>query len=583
MATPNPDIIYRSGSANPLTFDQLDGNFALLSQSIASVSSPFPFTGTARITGSLLISGSIIPNTNGVSSTSSFNLGSPTAAWKDIYVSNGTINFLDASGTIVQTMGTGNNQLTGDTTITGKLNQGSGNSTVGEYSHAEGYTSISNGPYSHAEGGGGLYEGGRANGTGSHAEGAESVASGSYSHAEGFKGQALGYASHAEGRETIASGSYSHTEGHNTITSASYAHAEGFNSKAEAIYSHVEGFSNTTSGPYSHAEGRTTKTFGTSSHAEGFNTQAIGNYSHAEGHYAITSASYAHAEGGFTSASANWSHAEGYFTRAEGVYSHTEGLYTTASGEASHAEGVYSTALGYSSHAEGNTCFSGIYAWNTTGTSAGNIQLPTSFGDLTSYFPVSTSILLQSGGTIYQYIVSQSSYAASVTSIQLTNTSVNYGASTPIALYTPTNFSITPLPYQDKVLGGEAAHSEGYGNVSIGSNSHAEGYATTTLGVSSHAEGAGTVAAADYQHVAGRFNVSSSNVNDLFIIGNGIDASNRKNALVVKFSGSIALPTTQSVAPSWTGVDGEIIPATVGGKYLLYMWMAGAWRSGSFV
>jgi hypothetical protein len=55
------------------------------------------------ISGSILVSGSLIPNTDGISSTSSFNLGSPTAAWKDIYVSNGTINFLDNTGTIVQT------------------------------------------------------------------------------------------------------------------------------------------------------------------------------------------------------------------------------------------------------------------------------------------------------------------------------------------------------------------------------------------------------------------------------------------------------------------------------------------------
>jgi len=47
-------------------------------------------------------------------------------------------------------------------------------------------------------------------------------------------------------------------------------------------------------------------------------------------------------------------------------------------------------------------------------------------------------------------------------------------------------------------------------------------------------------------------------------------------------TGSIALPTTQSTIPAWIGTDGEIIPATVGGKYLLYMWMNGAWRSGSF-
>jgi hypothetical protein len=94
--------------------------------STLSVNTIEPLSGTTitipsdlTVTGNILLSGSIIPNTNGVSSTSSFNLGSPTAAWKDIYVSNGTINFLDAAGTVTQTLGTGNNQLIGTTNIIG--------------------------------------------------------------------------------------------------------------------------------------------------------------------------------------------------------------------------------------------------------------------------------------------------------------------------------------------------------------------------------------------------------------------------------------------------------------------------------
>ena len=69
------------------------------------------------ISGSILISGSLIPNTDGVSVTSSFDLGSPTNAWKDIYVSNGTINFLDGAGNVQGTIGTGTNA----TVITGSL------------------------------------------------------------------------------------------------------------------------------------------------------------------------------------------------------------------------------------------------------------------------------------------------------------------------------------------------------------------------------------------------------------------------------------------------------------------------------
>jgi len=67
------------------------------------------------------------------------------------------------------------------------------------------------------------------------------------------------------------------------------------------------------------------------------------------------------------------------------------------------------------------------------------------------------------------------------------------------------------------------------------------------------------------------------------IVGNGTSTFARKDAFKVRMSGSIVLPTTQSATPSWTGTDGEIVPATVGGEYFLYMWMNGAWRSGSFV
>ena len=76
------------------------------------------FNGSQTISGSLLISGSIIPNVGSGSTTSSFNLGSPTNAWKDIYVSDGTINFLDGAGNVQGTIGTGTNA----TVITGSLN-----------------------------------------------------------------------------------------------------------------------------------------------------------------------------------------------------------------------------------------------------------------------------------------------------------------------------------------------------------------------------------------------------------------------------------------------------------------------------
>jgi len=74
-------LTYRGQLDRPLTQEEIDANFAY-------------FTGSHGITGSLGISGSIIPAVGVGQTTSSFSLGSPTAAWKDIYVSEGSIKFI---------------------------------------------------------------------------------------------------------------------------------------------------------------------------------------------------------------------------------------------------------------------------------------------------------------------------------------------------------------------------------------------------------------------------------------------------------------------------------------------------------
>jgi hypothetical protein len=54
------------------------------------------FRGQQVVSGSVLISGSLVPATGQGTFTSSFSLGSATNAWKDIYVSQGSIIFVDA-------------------------------------------------------------------------------------------------------------------------------------------------------------------------------------------------------------------------------------------------------------------------------------------------------------------------------------------------------------------------------------------------------------------------------------------------------------------------------------------------------
>jgi hypothetical protein len=55
-----------------------------------------------NVSGNILISGNIIPNTLGDETTSSFDLGSETAAWKELYVSTASINFVSGDGTITK-------------------------------------------------------------------------------------------------------------------------------------------------------------------------------------------------------------------------------------------------------------------------------------------------------------------------------------------------------------------------------------------------------------------------------------------------------------------------------------------------
>ena len=121
-----PSDIHFKGSAthsffgddtNYLKIDDIAATVTIDSTNGLFINSNTTIFGDAEFSGSILVSGSLIPNTDGVSSTSSFSLGSSTAAWKDIYVSDGTINFVNSAGQIQGTLGAGTN----GTVITGSL------------------------------------------------------------------------------------------------------------------------------------------------------------------------------------------------------------------------------------------------------------------------------------------------------------------------------------------------------------------------------------------------------------------------------------------------------------------------------
>ena len=183
----------------------------------------------------------------------------------------------------------------------------------------------------------------------------------------------------------------------------------------------------------------------------------------------------------------------------------------------------------------------------------------------------------------------------------LTQTVTINGALNQVGSHAEGQATIASGPYshaegQDSTSTGQSSHAEGFGTTAIGSYSHAEGSSTTAtgfashaegnstkaLGIYSHAEGNNTITSGSYQHVQGQYNTQGDSTS-LMIVGNGTGPSvgARKDAFKVRMSGSIILPTTQSSSPAWTGTDGEMVFATVTGNHFFYVWMAGAWRSGS--
>jgi hypothetical protein len=238
-------------------------------------STVFATTGSNILVGDQTVSGSIIPG--GLT----YDLGSLQNPWQELYVSTGSVNFVN-NGVVVSTLGVGTNgtQISGSLVVSGSVNSGLGSYSTGLYSHAEGYFTSASGNYSHAEGDKAL-----AIGFSSHAEGYRGMASASYSHAEGDTTTAKGQYSHAEGTFTLASGLYSHAEGADATASAAYSHAEGLRTLASGSASHAEGSGSIAVTKASHAEGILTVAYGTGSHAEGINTIASGSGQHVQGAY----------------------------------------------------------------------------------------------------------------------------------------------------------------------------------------------------------------------------------------------------------------------------------------------------------
>lgn len=228
---------------------------------------------------------------------------------------------------------------------------------------------------------------------------------GNYSVAEGYETVSSAWCSHSEGAYTYATGGSAHAEGNLTSASGSSSHAEGVATISSGQSSHAEGVQTTASGDYSHAEGNTTVASGECSHSEGINTNAVGNYSHSEGGDTNALDSFCHAEGCGTTASGPMSHAEGDTTVASGDYAHAEGRNTEASGSNSHAQnygtiasGAQQTAIGCCNIGDNSNTYLFIIGNGESTTSRSNALTVDWNGSLRAYGEYQDA----AGATIFQ-------------------------------------------------------------------------------------------------------------------------------------------------------------------------------------
>ena len=480
--------------------------------------------------------------------------------------------------------------------------EGENTQTKGDGSHAEGYSTIASGSYSHAEG-----QSTTANGTYSHAEGGSSNAYGAYSHAEG-NGQAYGTYSHAEGESTETGnpkGYYAVMTANGVFTiSSSYGDLSGLGlfdagnliGVDDSQYDNINTYTNLTAASCSFNGTNTlvhvtdtsflTSTAsigGITNFASNAGDQYWGGYAaHAQGYATIAQGAYSHAEG-IGQAYGAYSHAEGG-GQAYGAYSHAEGG-GNAYGTYSHAEGN-GTTYGTYSHAEGVSTTAGWRGYAVTAPiAAGVIKLLPVYGDRTTDFQAGSFVLIQdtlgeivAGVTnTYRYEISGSAFTSSLTQITLYDTSVTTATNKPI-------------------IGVYGNSNPTSADAECGQGSHAEGYATTAYGDYSHAAGFGTQTVGWYQSVVGQGNIPLSSTSS-FIVGNGsYDVNNdiwtRSNLLVaegntvqisgsLQVSGSLTISPTSSGTPAYTGKDGQIVFGQTGADYKIYVWLGGAWRSGS--
>ena len=525
-----------------------------------------------------------------------------------------------SEGMFTLALGEGSHAEGGGTTALEYASHAEGEGTIaaGYGSHAEGDTTETHNDYSHAEG-----VSTRTYGYGSHAEGIRTFAMNEYSHTEGsgtFTPSVYTYITSVDtNTDTIT---VINPDIFSVGDSVVYVRNANGNSVRRTYIKSID------------ITGKTFTLDNTSDIDNNVFWGLNGNLSTIGVLFKLesdTDGENAHSEGSFTAAIGENSHAEGRKNAALGNHSHAEGVIVQAGGTASHAEGKLTQSNGDYSHAEGDSNKSGINAIPALVVDTTTLRLDSSFGDLTksiSFYDLSYGDLryYYKNNTQIEFDVLDSTiveYDGIYTFITAATSLPSYLTGTTISVYNPRfsrieNEQIYPDSglydrfgesshaegYQTLSLGegshsegedtisfGDFSHAEGYNTQSIGYASHAEGEDTETIGYASHSEGYSTKAIGDYSHSEGNntragsrgyyvTNVvngyielnsySSSDLTDVFIVGESIIFDDRDDANVYGFVQTTISASTYDGTYTYVTCDNTLINA-IGNYAYIYL------------
>lgn len=428
---------------------------------------------------------------------------------------------------------------------------------------------------------------------------------GEFSTAEGYNVTASGNGSHAEGQNTTASEDCSHAEGWNTTASGKWSHAEGNKSTASGICSHAEGFNTTASGQFSHAEGRNTTASGMCSHAGGTGTKALHENEVAYGKYNESKDDTVFSVGDGTADDARHNAFE---ITTSGGKLHDKDIATTdlipteLPANGGNADTLSLKGIDNFMHWRNETIVNpdmceaiGIYQWATPTT---NTVDPIAYGTLIVsnalgykcqiVIGTDTSVFVRhktyeqewsawrnisdggnantiNGHTVDADVPADLDFSAYALKSKYGDTTIDVGRKSG----TTVGYFSTAEGYHT-TASGEGSHAEGCVSTASSNYSHAEGYATTASGQTSHAEGWKTSASNIASHASGHFNAemttggaTSNTVGTALVVGNGTSYTALSNAFSVMYDGTvkamstITASTTADYAEFFEWLDGN--------------------------